>query len=152
MRVADFDYDLPQELIAQTPAERRDGSKMLTLKRVSGSYELHPFTDIVNYFKPGDCLVLNETRVIPARLWGHRPTGGRVEAFMLEATKDGCWKADSSVRGTICFASSEKVMMLRYAVSSAYGSCRRVDTSICTPFFTASMGSPYMEPDVSKRR
>ena len=93
MRVSDFDYDLPQELIAQTPAEKRDGSSMLTLNRVSGSYELHSFRDIVKYIQPGDCLVLNETRVIPARLWGHRPTGGRVEAFMLEATKDGCWKA-----------------------------------------------------------
>ena len=93
MRVSDFDYDLPQDLIAQTPAEKRDGSSMLTLNRVSGSYELHSFRDIVNYIQPGDCLVLNETRVIPARLWGHRPTGGRVEAFMLEATKDGCWKA-----------------------------------------------------------
>ena len=90
--VSDFDYELPQELIAQHPADRRDGSRMMTLGRRSGSYSLHDFPEIVNYIEAGDCLVLNETRVIPARLWGHRPSGGRVEAFMLEANKDGSWK------------------------------------------------------------
>ena len=91
MLVSDFDYDLPQELIAQHPTQRRDESLMMTLGRTSGHHEVHPFGDIVSYFRPGDCLVLNETRVIPARLWGHRPTGGRVEAFMLEAEADGTW-------------------------------------------------------------
>lgn len=92
MLVSDFDYELPAELIAQHPTERRDESRMMVLGRESGEYSLHGFKEIVEYFRPGDCLVLNETRVIPARLWGHRPTGGKVEAFMLEANKDGTWK------------------------------------------------------------
>lgn len=92
MLVSDFDYELPVELIAQHPTEKRDESRMMTLGRESGSYSLHSFKEIVGYLRSGDCLVLNETRVIPARLWGHRPTGGRVEAFMLESEKDGSWK------------------------------------------------------------
>ena len=96
MKLSEFNYHLPPELIAQYPADRRDESRMMTLGRVSGAYAIHPFKDIVAYLEAGDCLVLNETRVIPARLWGHRPTGGRVEAFMLEAVEGNgggaCWK------------------------------------------------------------
>ncbi|MBR6324865.1 MAG: S-adenosylmethionine:tRNA ribosyltransferase-isomerase, partial [Victivallales bacterium] len=94
MLVSDFDYNLPEELIAQHPTERREMSRMLALDRVSGQYELKQFTDFQSYLRPGDCLVLNDTKVIPARLWGHRAgSGGRVQAFMLEENKDKTWKA-----------------------------------------------------------
>ena len=94
MLVSDFDYNLPEELIAQHPTERREMSRMLAVDRVSGKYELKGFTDFQSYLRPGDCLVLNDTKVIPARLWGHRAgSGGRVQAFMLEENKDKTWKA-----------------------------------------------------------
>ncbi|NMA43123.1 MAG: tRNA preQ1(34) S-adenosylmethionine ribosyltransferase-isomerase QueA [Oligosphaeraceae bacterium] len=95
MLVSDFDYNLPLELIAQHPAERRDGSRMLVMKRGSGGTALDDFSSFANFLRSGDCLVLNDTRVIPARLAGRRmPSGGAVEAFMLEQqTNAQTWQA-----------------------------------------------------------
>ena len=70
MNVKDFDFELPQELIAQDPLEDRSGSKLLVLDKDTGKTEHRIFRDIVSYLKPGDCLVLNNTKVIPARLYG----------------------------------------------------------------------------------
>ncbi|NLF94713.1 MAG: tRNA preQ1(34) S-adenosylmethionine ribosyltransferase-isomerase QueA [Oligosphaeraceae bacterium] len=85
MKVSDFDFVLPPELIAQYPAERRDSSRMLSLCRQSGRRKITPFADFSEYLRPGDCLVLNDTKVIPARVWGERSgSGGRVEALLLE--------------------------------------------------------------------
>lgn len=76
MKTSDFYYDLPQELIAQTPLERRDSSRLMVLHRETGELEHRHFYDIVDYLQPGDCLVMNDSRVLPARLLGHRvPTG-----------------------------------------------------------------------------
>ena len=83
MKTHDFYYDLPDELIAQTPLEKRDSSRMLKLDRVSGKIEHRHFYDVIDYLKPGDCLVMNDSRVLPARLLGHRPTGGAVEVLLL---------------------------------------------------------------------
>ncbi len=94
MLVTDFDFDLPRELIAQHPAERRDGSRMMVLERESGRRLATDFSHFAGYIRPGDCLVLNDTKVIPARLFGTRPgTGGRVQAFMLEAREGRRWQA-----------------------------------------------------------
>jgi len=95
MQVSDFDYHLPTELIAQYPAAHREESRMLVLERQSGRRTICGFPSFSAYLRPGDCLVLNDTRVIPARLWGQRePTGGKVEAFLLEAQDDpSCWQA-----------------------------------------------------------
>lgn len=85
MKVSDFDFFLPAELIAQYPAERRDSSRMLSLCRQSGRRKIAPFADFTEYLCPGDCLVLNDTKVIPARIWGERSgSGGKVEALLLE--------------------------------------------------------------------
>ena len=84
MRTSDFDYHLPQELIAQTPAEPRDSSRLLVLPRDGGAIEHRRFTDILAYLAPGDLLVANESRVLPARLLGQKATtGGHVEALLL---------------------------------------------------------------------
>lgn len=78
MKTHDFYYELPEELIAQTPLQRRDASRLMVLNRETGEITHKHFYDIVDYLKPGDCLVLNDSRVLPARLLGHRPTGGAV--------------------------------------------------------------------------
>ena len=82
MKTSDFYYDLPQELIAQTPLERRDASRLLHLDRRTGDVEHLHFTDIVSLLREGDCLVLNNSRVLPARLIGTRPTGGTAELLL----------------------------------------------------------------------
>ena len=84
MRTSDFDYHLPEDSIAQTPVEPRDSSRLLVLNRRSGQVTHSSFRDIGNYLLPGDLLVLNQTRVIPARLFAHKPTGGRVEVLLLK--------------------------------------------------------------------
>ena len=93
LKTSDFYYDLPQELIAQTPLERRDGSRLLTLNRFTGATAHHHFYDLPEFLHPGDCLVLNNSRVLPARLLGHRePTGGAVEVLLLQDKGDGVWE------------------------------------------------------------
>ncbi len=88
MKTSDFDYDLPQELIAQEPAAVRDGCRMLVMDRESGALEDRIFRDIEEYLNPGDLLVANETRVLPARLLGaKRNTGGQAEVFLLRQVK-----------------------------------------------------------------
>ncbi len=91
MRTADFDYELPPELIAQTPVEPRDSSRLLVVHRETGDLEHRIFRDLVEYLRPGDLLVCNESRVIPARLHGRKPTGGRVEVFLLTRRDDRTW-------------------------------------------------------------
>lgn len=83
MKTSDFDYQLPPEFIAQTPLEPRDASRLLVLHRDTGALEHTIFRDIGNHLKPGDLLVLNRTRVIPARIFAHKETGGRVELLLL---------------------------------------------------------------------
>ena len=92
MKTHDFFYDLPEELIAQTPLEKRDTSRLLKLDRVTGAVEHHHFYDIIDYLNPGDCLVMNDSRVLPARLLGHRPTGGAVEVLLLRDRGDKKWE------------------------------------------------------------
>ena len=92
MKTHDFWYDLPEELIAQTPLQQRDASRLLTLNRSSGEIEHRHFYDILDYLRPGDCLVLNDSRVLPARLLGHRPTGGAVEVLLLRDLGDKKWE------------------------------------------------------------
>ena len=82
MKTHDFWYDLPEELIAQTPLQKRDSSRLLVMDRVSGVVSHRHFYDVLDYLQPGDCLVMNDSRVLPARLLGHRPTGGAVELLL----------------------------------------------------------------------
>ena len=92
MKTHDFWYDLPEELIAQTPLERRDSSRLLVLDRSTGALEHRHFYDIIDYLNPGDCLVMNDSRVLPARLLGQRPTGGAVEVLLLRDLGGGAWE------------------------------------------------------------
>ena len=92
MKTRDFWYDLPEELIAQTPLERRDTSRLLVLDRETGAVSHKHFYDILDFLKPGDCLVMNDSRVLPARLLGHRPTGGAVELLLLKDMGDKKWE------------------------------------------------------------
>ncbi len=92
MKTHDFYYDLPEELIAQTPLEKRDSSRLMTLDRKTGEVEHKHFYDIIDYLNPGDCLVMNDSRVLPARLLGHRPTGGAVEVLLLRDLGSKRWE------------------------------------------------------------
>ncbi len=88
MRTDDFDYNLPDELIAQAPAEPRDSCRLLVLHRGDGSIDHRIFRDIIDYLEPGDVLVANKTRVMPARLIGRKPTGGTAETLLLNRRED----------------------------------------------------------------
>lgn len=92
MNKSDFYFDLPEELIAQTPLQKRDTSRLLHLNKQTGEIEHKHFYDLKSYLKAGDCLVLNDSRVLPARLIGCRPTGGSVELVLLRDLGDGKWE------------------------------------------------------------
>ena len=91
-KTKDFWYDLPEELIAQTPLERRDASRLMVMDRRTGVVTHRHFYDLIDYLKPGDCLVMNDSRVLPARLLGHRPTGGAVEVLLLRDLGNKHWE------------------------------------------------------------
>lgn len=92
MKKSDFYFELPEELIAQTPLEKRDSSRLLHLNKETGEIEHTHFNQLKNYLKPGDCLVLNDSRVLPARLYGTRSTGGSVEVVLLRDLGGGKWE------------------------------------------------------------
>ena len=93
MKTDDFDYELPKELIAQTPLKNRNASRMMVLDKNTGEFSDNNFTDLINYLNPGDTLVLNDTKVIPARLIGHKPdTGAVIEVLMLKDLGDDEWE------------------------------------------------------------
>ncbi|MEW5828477.1 MAG: tRNA preQ1(34) S-adenosylmethionine ribosyltransferase-isomerase QueA [Chloroflexota bacterium] len=93
MQTSDFDYPLPDSSIAQTPVEPRDSSRLLVLHRDTGTLEHRIFREISEYLRPGDLLVLNRTRVIPARIYARKPTGGRVELLLLRRLDKLTWEA-----------------------------------------------------------
>ena len=109
----DFWYDLPEELIAQTPLEKRDMSRLMCLNRETGEISHKHFYDIIDYLQPGDCLVMNDSRVLPARLLGHRPTGVAVEVLLLRDLGNRCWEClckpgrKMQVGNTVIFGNGE---------------------------------------------
>ncbi len=93
MKTSDFYYDLPQELIAQTPLDKRDASRLMTLDRVTGETAHHHFYELPDFLRPGDCLILNDSRVLPARLLGQRlPGGGACEVLLLIDRREKTWE------------------------------------------------------------
>lgn len=92
MKKSDFYFELPEELIAQTPLERRDASRLLVLNKQTGEIAHHHFYDLPSFLNAGDCLVLNDSRVLPARLMGNRLTGGAVEVVLLRDLGNGKWE------------------------------------------------------------
>ncbi len=129
MKKTDFWFDLPEELIAQTPLEKRDCSKLMHLNKDSGAIEHLQFSDLPKYLHPGDCLVLNDSRVLPARLIGHRETGGQIEVLLLKDLGNDEWecltKPGKKARpGTvITFGNGE---LIATVLSTGEGGTRRV--------------------------
>ena len=94
MHISEYDYHLPEELVARHPAAKRDESRMLQVNRNTGELQAHQFSHFSELIQPGDALVLNDTKVIPARIFGTRiPTGGKVEALLIEERAPGLWQA-----------------------------------------------------------
>ena len=92
MKLSEFNYDLPKELIAQTPIEKRDESRLMVLDREKQTIEHKTFKDIIDYLEPGDCLVRNNTKVLPARLYGKKETGAKVEFLLLNQIEGDIWE------------------------------------------------------------
>ena len=93
MNVTDFDYDLPEELIAQIPIEKRDESRLMVLDKTKETIEHKVFKNIIDYLNPGDCLVINNTKVMPARLLGKKDTGANIEFLLLNRIENDTWEA-----------------------------------------------------------
>ena len=93
MKVSDFNYDLPEELIAQTPIAKRDESRLMVLDRKNKIIDHKIFKDIIDYLKPGDVLVRNNTKVIPARIYGKKETGANVEFLLLNNIEGDIWES-----------------------------------------------------------
>ncbi len=93
MKTSDFYFDLPQELIAQDPLEDRSSSRLLVLNKDTGAIEHHIFKEITDYLNPGDCLVINDTKVIPARLYGNKiGTDAKIELLLLKRKENDIWE------------------------------------------------------------
>jgi len=137
-RIEDFDYELPKELIAQTPLAERSSSKLLVVHRQSARLEDRNFSHILEYFMPGDVLVLNDTKVFPARLIGRKQTGGKVEALLVAPTEQNerVWKvllqpsmkegqeisfAEGKGRAKVLGRSPEGYVLLEFDCSSVRG-------------------------------
>ena len=93
MKVSEFNYDLPEELIAQVPIKNRDESRLMVVNREKRTIEHKTFKDIIDYLEPGDCLVRNNTKVIPARLYGKKETGANVEFLLLNNIEGDIWES-----------------------------------------------------------
>lgn len=93
MKVADFNYELPKELIAQHPYDKRDEARLMVLDKKKELIEHKVFKDVINYLNPGDCLVINNTKVIPARLYGKKDTGANIEFLLLKRIEGDTWEA-----------------------------------------------------------
>ena len=93
MKVSDFNYELPEELIAQVPIKNRDESRLMILDKQTQKIEHKVFKDIIDYLEPGDCLVRNNTKVIPARLYGKKETGANIEFLLLKNIEDNIWES-----------------------------------------------------------
>ena len=99
MDLKDFNYDLPEELIAQDPLEDRSSSRLMVLHKDTGRIEHKIFRDIIDYINPGDCLVINDTKVIPARLMGIKEdTGAAIEVLLLKRNVDDVWELSCKTR------------------------------------------------------
>ena len=130
MQLADYDFLLPDELIAQTPAAQRDASRLLCLERQPGTIESRQFTDIVDYFKSGDVLVLNDTKVIPARLLGQKQTGGKVEVLLVRQHHE----AVAGIKEWLCLTKSSKPLRAGTVVNFAPDFSAEILEEMASPY------------------
>ena len=91
--ISDFDFEYPEELVASAPAQPRDSSRLLVMDRAAGRLEHAVFRDIPRFLRPGDCLVLNRTKVLPCRLMGRKSTGGKVDLLLVRELGSSSWSA-----------------------------------------------------------
>ena len=129
MRLTDFDFLLPDDLIAQVPATTRDASRLLCLDRQSATIESKQFVDIVKYFQSGDVLVVNDTKVIPARLLGRKPTGGRVEVLLVRP-----YPGDTVDEEWLCLTKSSKPLRIGTVVEFSPGFSADILEETETPY------------------
>ncbi len=129
MRLTDFDFLLPDDLIAQVPAATRDASRLLCLDRQSATMESKQFVDIVKYFQSGDVLVVNDTKVIPARLLGRKPTGGRVEVLLVRP-----YPGDTVDEEWLCLTKSSKPLRIGTVVEFSPGFSADILEETETPY------------------
>lgn len=137
MKTSDFYFDLPEELIAQTPLKDRAASRLLVLDKVTGQTRHETFRDVLHHLKPGDCLVINDTRVLPARLFGRRSSGAAVEFLLLKRVEGDLWQTlvkpgkkarpgdtfefgDGSLKGFIEDLSEEGTRLVRFKYSGIF--------------------------------
>ena len=135
MNVKDYDYDLPEELIAQDPLEDRSSSRLMVLDRQTGDVEHRHFTDILEYLHPGDCLVINNTKVIPARLFGVKEdTQAKIEVLLLKRKENDIWetlvkpgkKAKPGTKLVFGFSSIMTEFLKRFWISWDRCRCRHI--------------------------
>jgi S-adenosylmethionine:tRNA ribosyltransferase-isomerase len=138
MLVKDFTYHLPQDLIARHPSEKRDGSRLMLLDRSSGSIAEDTFCNLQLYLRPGDLLVMNDTRVIPARLFGHKPTGGRVEIFLLRRMTGDDERWECLLKSSKKFQEGQNILlesgMTAVVLSRCVSECWQVEFKGKEPF------------------
>lgn len=125
MHISELDYELPEELVAQRPCERRDASRLLVVERATGAMHLDVYHNVAAYLRTGDCMVLNRTRVVRARLRASRPTGGRAEIFLLHELAPGAWEALVRPSAKIAPGTSLTVGPLHATVEERIGGGRR---------------------------
>ncbi len=156
MKTSDFDYDLPEERIAQTPVEPRHASRLLVLDRATGSLTHAAFWDVADYLHPGDLLVVNQTRVIPARVFARKETGGRVELLLLRREDAQTWEALVGGKGlhpgrTVAVDGGEHGPILASIVADLGGSRRRLHFSEPVEPFLAQIGQMPLPPYIHER-
>ena len=128
MNTADFDFDLPEELIAQTPLEKRDASRLLVVDKETGTFSDQHFDQIIDQLQPGDALVMNNTRVLPARLYGIKPeTGGHVELLLLKNTQGDDWEVLAKPAKRLRVRLRQKIKSIKQSVKT----CLYYNTICC---------------------
>ncbi|MFA6028977.1 MAG: tRNA preQ1(34) S-adenosylmethionine ribosyltransferase-isomerase QueA [Elusimicrobiota bacterium] len=160
-RLADYDFAFPETAVASAPAEPRDSSRLLVLDRRLGTLEHARFSELGRWLRAGDCLVLNRTRVVPARLVGAKPSGGRVELLLLKELSPGTWTALASrvkAGGTILLDGAEAFVeavaddgecLLRFSTTDVRGLMARLGTAPLPPYILKtrrSAGAPDAAP------
>jgi S-adenosylmethionine:tRNA ribosyltransferase-isomerase len=125
MHISELDYDLPEELIAQHPSERRDAARLLVVDRATGEMQIDIYRNVASYLRPGDCLVLNRTRVIRARLRAKRAGGGKAEIFLLREISPGEWEALVRPSAKIAPGTRLTIGPLTATVEERHGAGRR---------------------------
>lgn len=152
MKTSDFDYDLPKDFIAQTPAEPRDSSRLLVLHRGTGAIEHVTFRDVGHYLRQDDLLVLNQTRVIPARMYGQKASGGKVELLLLRKRDALTWDAMIGGKGPTTGKKIHLDLGLTAEVTEVLGGAERV-LKFSTPIepYFAKIGNVPLPPYIHER-